>query len=287
MKRYACCAIALAVALAVGASAQGALTAWAAWNDISDPPDWYVDAGLDGRVNDTNLECQVAADLHGTGQMPEVELGAGRWGGGLVDGPGDNGLYEYMNTSDPMAVALNSAEGTMEFWFKPDWDPTGEQFDRRGIFSIQGGGGWKGSHFFILAKPTDGDWVDPNGYWAVDHYRQDDSYAGFNFTGNQNLIQDWNHLAYVWDATGNRLYSNGVKIGETASLLEWAPDTYLFLGSFQTFSGYDADGTYDSLAVYDTAIYTGDQIQVPDAEIPVPATLALLGLGGVFLRRRR
>ena len=285
--RTHCVMAALAAGLlVVGVSAEATMTAYANWNEVTDPPGSapMADAGLDYRVTDTFLSAQVCIDLHGNSQYPEVELGAGKWGGGLVDGPDDNGVYEYMNVAPAgtWGRCLNDDEGTIEFWFNPDWDPTGPQLlDRGFVFAgSTGGNGWRGVSLYVLGTGPgqygEG-WAPETGYWTTDFYTQSDQSVGHNYSDTANLTADWNHIAFVWDATGNRTYMNGVKVGERVYApgdpkVDWSDDHYMFLGSFQTHSHGDADGTYDALAVYNTAIYTGDTYTVPTEQpggIPV------------------
>ena len=91
------------------------------------------------------------------------------------------------------------------------------------------------------------------------------------------LVNDWNHVAFVWDTDGNRTYANGNKVGETIygpgdPTVDWADSMYVMLGQEANRSaGWQSDGVWDSLGIWNNVVYGGDTYDVPTEEIAPPA----------------
>ena len=246
--------------------ATAALTAYATWNDPSHK-------GWD-RVCHGGTSPQVAI---GGPPYPQVDELAGKWGGALVDRAGESGIYLYANVGGNRA--LNDKEGTIEFWWKPNF-PLADSGDHPIIF-VQSQG-WRGLRVSVNYARDElvADFYDPN--------IQQNAIK----TNASDLKDDWNHITYVWEDVGDRsttrLYVNGKKVGENTGIaVRWEDDCYVFLGNLQMF-GHDSDAAWDSLAIHDTAIYGGGTYGVPTEEIPEPGFIAgAIGFGIVWTLARR
>lgn len=294
MKRFASSAIVLAVALAVCASAQGAVTAYVNWNEKSDPADYSVDGGWDWiNVYDGPAGAQrgAGAGPYGEVSLTESKFGAGSWDATL--GGGGNNIYMFTtDAAETPSSPLNAAAGTISFWFKPGplWD-IGAPGDNvyRNLFFLSKGAGWEGLQLDFYNANLRTLYYTTAGGGAPWNYAS--STAGLN-------PDDWNHVAMSWDAAGMYTSLNGAKIGEYIYAVGdpvfdpgdgVSNPLYPSIGGSQGFTGGGQDTLvyYDDLAFYDTAEYTGPDYTVPDSEVPEPMTLGLLSLGGLAIVRRR
>lgn len=209
------------------------------------------------------------------------------------DENGGNGAEHYTIGS------LNGIDGATQFsislWFRQDVD-TNNNSNYNGLFmtrnaTSQTGGG--GENWGIAIEnnnsPRHIDWrVDGQAGTETD-----------NIIGN--VSNDWNHVAYVYDSTTNTtsLYQNGSLV--TSENVGPGVGAIVTGGSWDI--GDDAccpsrefTGTLDDISVWTgaltadevAAIYQGglQGIDAPNA-IPEPASVALLGLGGLMMLRRR
>lgn len=95
---------------------------------------------------------------------------------------------------------------------------------------------------------------------------------------------DWNHVAVTYDGTTKRLYFNGVELGSGSGAIALNIGAANFrIGS--TNGGEFFNGLIDDVRVYNTA-ESGATI-AGLAAAPEPGSLALLGLGGLCVLRRR
>ena len=282
--RGALCAL-MVVALCAG-SAQAALMAYATWN--GGPEEWTISnnmaAGFD-LVASGSAQTATWTLNFGRNDYPEAEPGAGKWGGGLVDEvDNDAGCYVMVNEWFGGPDSLLTAAGTIEFWFKPQWVPATDT-EAHNLMRASSGADWDGLNMLYNGDGTliTTFRLPPAPFPGVE--------IAHNWTSNP-LVADWNHLAFTWDATGMRSYANGALVGETVygvgdPVVEY-PDWFLmFFGQDGNWTGtQQSDGTYDSLAIWDTAM-VGATYDVPTEEIPEPATMGLLALGGLAALRRR
>jgi len=93
---------------------------------------------------------------------------------------------------------------------------------------------------------------------------------------------EWYHIACTWDGTTQAVYVNGF-------LDKSQPQTYsggwgaTYIGGVSGVPLYSFDGVIDDVRIYNNALSPGEIREI----IPEPATVLLLGLGGLILRKRR
>ena len=134
MKCPTCLIIAATVVLLSGTSAMAALTAVATWNDgPSTDPDWLTGVypaysgvpgpGLDWRIGTGEAQQAICGYPHAAPHYPDSD-GVGKWGGALKDDvwPEDSMMYITIQGVDNEAHELQDEQGTIEFWFYPEWD---------------------------------------------------------------------------------------------------------------------------------------------------------------------
>ena len=172
-----CFAIVITVLLAAMPAA-AELMAVGMWNE--DPEGWDGYGSQNAGAGFEWLKINFDDDPENAGQngvtciafgntdWPDTTGGGtgGKWGGGLYDEPGvDSAHYMQVNRSAGGADTLITAQGTIEFWFKPDWDPasdtnahafimasTGRDWD--GLRMATNGDGTARSQFFGPTGPS-------------------------------------------------------------------------------------------------------------------------------------
>ena len=259
-----------AVVLLSGASAVARLTAVANWDGgPAVNPNWDAGEypafshlppgpGLDWRIG-TNDATQAVCGLpqEWAGQPYPNSDGVGKWGGALWDEVDDGMLYISLQDGD--AKELVDAQGTIEFWFKPEWDPALDT----------------NTHTLInlnRSRPADdGLWFRYNGdgtMTSVVKTWPELTEVGHEWVWNLLVEDAWNHVAFVWDATGNYTYCNRVKVGETlyggpaSAKVAWDQEWVgLFFGrdsgDVDGAGTYESDGLWDSFAIWDEVRYSG------------------------------
>ena len=193
------------------------------------------------------------------GETPSTESGTtyntGQFGTGINVSNGDNLRY---STNEVVYVP----EGTMEFWFKPDWnasDNSGHEF-----FHMHESGGQE--KYFILNKD------DNSPGWGTSNYLkfmlEDSSDADIRAEYNQNFVEgNWYHIAASWEFPGTNngdifIYVNGQQVA-TASGLDnpISPDDNVaigdYLNSYGTSQG-EADGIIDEFRIWNSIKSTSE-----------------------------
>jgi hypothetical protein len=106
----------------------------------------------------------------------------------------------------------------------------------------------------------------------------------------------WHHVAFDWDLPNGHIgiYLDGVSQSLTQIGGGWPVDAYdgtwgapMEIGTIQ--GGWNPhNGLIDELRILDGPAYNGVDFTPPTEAyvVPEPATLALLSIGGLFLRRR-
>lgn len=102
----------------------------------------------------------------------------------------------------------------------------------------------------------------------------------------------WVHVVGVYEqGVGSTLYVNGAVAGTGGAANAIQTDTSTFaIGSYQGGSAYAFGGSIDDVQVYHSALTAGDVSFLGNnagTAIPEPGSLALLGLGGLLIGRRR
>ena len=272
----------VALVLMVGPPAVAELTAFGVYN--TDTGNWAADNGFDWVKSLDGPQPATVVYPWIPFTPPYLDWDPnGKWGGASHahnDETGHAGGYVQLQShppDDPLR-ALVDDQGTLEFWFRPDWDPatdaeahcllfvnfataTGD-----GLRITFNGDGTMTSRMITQSVNHDGPEVDVGHDWT-----------------SMALIDDWNHVAFVWDDTGNRTYANGHKVGETiytgAETVDWADTMYWFTGQNANLmhpagppgSPYlPSRGSWDAAAIYSHVRYAGDTYDVPTREPALP-----------------
>jgi len=152
----------------------------------------------------------------------------------------------------------------------------------------------------------------PTGSWSgnAKELYVDSGNVAFNMCGHAvetmwtNVADgEWHHVAITWEDDGVDWWLRWYKDGELRKSVDWYANMMLysdlgldvFIGDECGSGGYPLTGLMDDVGFFDHALEAG----APDGSdpgtinhyrtfiIPEPATIALLGLGGLLLRRRR
>jgi hypothetical protein len=203
----------------------------------------------------------------GSGDVAKDHSGNGN-NGTLFGGPewqtGKYGKGVYLDGKDDYIEISNllTEAGTIEFWFKPDWDG-GDGEDYR-LFDAS-----TGSIYFFISKGADhADIVPTNfGFYFEDATDADWQDIIFDPAGVINA-GEWYHFAATWEFGGGLafLYLNGEEIATSPKVLGAFPvlDANMrfgLKGVVYVASQNGATGVMDEIAVYDRAL-TAEEITV-------------------------
>ena len=305
MKRFACLTVATAVVSLVITPAVAGIVGWANWN--TEGVNTWHDRGQEQNLiwnpelhrtatdanpyytgpspGDGNITFDYSTEgvRHAEMVWPGLSATAARFGAMGLDCSQEANQMIYLTANaaiqdsggNPVGVlrTLLDERGTLEFWFKPNWDPATDT-EKRYILSAKylpaSNVGWQLTRNGGGASVLVSEIADLTG-----------TELGHDVAGD--LIDDWNHIALSWDDTGVRTYLNGVKAGQTmyagpSPRVQWNDGhQILFVGGGGNGEAprgiYWANGSYDALAMWDSAEYIGDTYDVPTEEPGMPATL--------------
>ena len=296
-------ALLLAVVMALCVPAMAKMTSYANWNGTDDPGGSPIDPGWTWAPQDYNFSDRepppdpsvVWYDLESNAwwNVPSVVPG-GKFGSALDcsrDPANERSTGGFIHANwGASGDTLKSAAGSAQFWFKPNWASDSQV--GHVLWSWNAAGGQP-----VGAQGHNSMWLqhDPNGTSGFVVYGADDvdhDVVPWDVTA---MLDDWNHFAIVWDANGTRLYMNGGLQGSVARVpllnqdggySTLAVGGYMAVAAAYPDGAWPADGLFDDWATYSHALYTGQDYAVP-GELPEPATMSLLALGGLAMLRRR
>ncbi|MBN1918208.1 MAG: hypothetical protein JW889_09880 [Verrucomicrobia bacterium] len=177
-----------------------------------------------------------AGSITGTPYWTAVHFGTGFW----------SKRDSYCRAFFPAAGVLDNAQGTIEFWFRPEysWQLIQRSVDKVLVETSSGSG-----HIEL--------YYDESQQELVYRINADDS------TRIEHL-PTWGpdetvHVAMVWDCTGRQigggrtmaLYINGVLCDDGAVIDTWTPQPFGAWLSLGDYEFCDAEAAYENLRVYD------------------------------------
>jgi len=204
----------------------------------------------------------IVMDQSGNGNDGELS-GGPKW----VAGKNGSGLYldgedDYIELANILTEA-----GTIEFWFKPDWDGSDPEDYR--LFDAG-----TGSIYFFIAKGANHADINPEDFGLYFEDASDADWQDIEFNPDGVIVAgQWHHIAATWEFGGGSafMYINGEQLATSPRTLGDFPplnpnirfglEVIVYVASRN-----GAKGVMDEIAVYDRAL-TIDEIAIDLAEL--------------------
>lgn len=198
-----------------------------------------------------DTKADVVEDTSGNGNDGKIvgaKRVAGKFGKGIAIGKKD----EYIEIPDVLQQKANP-EGTIEFWFKPNWDGSDNQSYR--LFDAN-----TAAIYWLIGKgKTGAERVDKFGFYfedAADADFQDWQTAAADISKDK-----WHHVAATWDfgKSEAKFYLNGKEVSMVKGMGAFPPLNPKPKIGFNVGSGYmpatnGADSVIDEFAIYSKAL---------------------------------
>ena len=271
--------IAAAMAVSIASSATAATTAYSNLI-LADNPIAYYQMDETAGTNAANSGSAGATldmdDFQGSGITINQTSGAAFLGTAYnFDGAG--------HIRAGAGVGSTLSEWTFEAWIKYDSAKAGGS-----TVLTNDAGGWN-DDVIIGIRPDSGQSGIPNNHFGIS---QQGSPGSTRDTPSVALSADtWHHVAVTGSETAGeiKIYINGSLALTDDTLINGASfgSNELALGTFRAgLSNDQYDGLMDEVAVYGSVLSVTD-IAARANFVPEPSSLALLGLGGLLIARRR
>ena len=217
----------------------------------------------------------TAADSSGNG-LTATTTGATTWIAGVSGNAANDPKFTVSAAaSSTLALASGNTAFTISLWANTTTS---------GGFAVLAGFEGTGGTGDRYAIKTSGGNIEATIGGAV-------AAANLPATSNGN----WIHIVAVNDPTAghSRVYVNGVQSGADGSVINLSSSTSQWtMGTYWNSNGYDYTGALDDVQVYDEALTASDVTFLLNnagsvLAIPEPSAIALLGLSGLALLRRR
>ena len=261
-----------------------------------------------------NAVAQAATVSYNTGSLGSAADGTNADPVTFVDGVvvtgGDQAAsYDGLsgtNTTIPFQAGLNpvaTSPFTIEFWA----NPTNSDGDDAPVSNRVASGNRSGWAFFQR---------EPNTGWNFRMYDGVGSNLGWDLTGGTSALNAWSHVVATWDGSVAQLFVNGaladssndpgasgvynadgfnnfiVASSDTGSPYAGALDEVAFYGSAlspaQILNHFNLVSAATPGAYHSAIRADGARLQLTNnTPIPEPTSLALLGVGGLAVLRRR